>query len=1068
MKSILKLFVISFSSILLLISFMPACCLCADGIPLDSIEKIWLQKHGSNIRVAIKDSLPPFSFIGKNGAPKGLAIDFLRLIEDRIGYKFKLISVSSMDDLYDLYEKGLVDVVVDGQSAVTDQRFDYTTPFISVPHVIVTRSSITRKLKPENMAGMKVSVGDSDGRWKSLLKRYPDIDFIKSESVAKGLQSVSFGRADAMLTDIASASFLTEKLGISNLSIAGTVDPPRFFSFACRNDQPVLKKIFQKALNSISKNESDEIRKRWITIDVVSHYWWKDWKFYVVVLAVVLGFIFVVRRKNRGVWVKNSDLQRDKDRLDLVLSGSNDGYWDWNRDTDQVYYSPSWKAIIGYKEDELDNDLEEWRKRIHPDDIDRVLKANDIFYASNETHFEVEYRLRHKDGSYRWVSGRGTCIRDSNGEPYRMGGVHTDITERIKANEALIESENRYRAYLDNSPVAIIVTDIQGFLVDVNIAGRNMFSQDSDELIGLSLSVFWKGPFDPVLAKLKNTGRYSGERTLVLKSGEEIIVMVGANSIGDDKFMFFCADITDRKRMETEINESRRLLMDAQAVAHMGHWIMEIPSMKLNWSDETYRIYGLYPGEVDPDFDYMVSRIHPEDAARIVFKYKTALKNRDEYSQEYRIVHSDGAIRYIHSRCLIKRDEKGESFKAIGTVQDITKHKLAENELIAAREQALAASKAKSEFLANMSHEIRTPLSSISGILNLLKDAGLDPTQDELIRHASRSTIRLTSLLSDILDLSRLESGQLVLKENLFKTKSIRNTILELYELTVKNKGIALECRFSEDFPEYLIGDEVRLEQVLINLVGNSIKFTSQGGVLLEISCVKRTEKNITALFAVMDSGQGIPEEQYIRIFESFEQVEDDYQRDHQGAGLGLAIVHRLLSLMGGSIAVDSTEGEGSSFYVQIPFRLPEKVKPALAKDNINKVVQDDEKFKILLVEDDPGNQITLTKQLERLGYKVLLAEDGKKAIQKISAENFGCILMDVQMPVLDGVEATIAIRKGEAGDENKNIPIIALTAYAMVGDREKFIESGMDDYLSKPVDMRKLLKILEKIEGKG
>lgn len=1057
----------------MLVSFFGAAtanCAVKSEITLNEAEMAWMKVHPEKIKFYMYGNMPPFSFKDDDGSFKGLTIDYLRLLERKTGLQFEIHDAGSWNALLNTYEEGRVDVV-GGIQPETDRevRFVYTSAYISVPEVILVRSSVTRDLTPENLRGMKVAVVNGGISWKALQEKYPDIEFVSFENSARGLQSVSFGRSDAMITDMAVASFLTEKLGISNLRVPGRLDAPRRFSFGCRSDLKTLRNIMQEGLKNISEPESRKIKNRWITVEGMDYSPFADWRIYALSLlsmfVVITAVYFRFRRRDKMVLVKAADLQRDKDRLDLVLSGSNDGYWDWDRDTDIVYYSPSWKAIIGYRDSEIPNELEEWQKRIHPDDLDRVNEANNVFYKSNESHFQVEYRLLHRDGSYRWVSGRGTCLRDSQGIPYRMGGVHTDITESVKAKNALIENEKRYRAYLDNSPMAIIVTDLEGCVTEVNVSGCTLIGLARIELLGRSLAEFWKGNFKSVPSKIRVSGKISSEQHLIINSGEEIIVMVWANVVNDDAFMFFLVDITDRKRMEMEIKDSRRLLMEAQAMAHMGHWIMEIPSMQLQWSDETFRIFGFYPGEIKPDFDFLLKRIHNDDSPRIFEEFQAALKSKDEYNQEYKIVHPDGSIRYVHSRGMLKRGDDGNVFRVLGTMQDITQRKLGEMEIISAREQALAASRAKSEFLANMSHEIRTPLSSISGILNLLKDVPLDPVHEDLVRHASKSTKRLTGLLSDILDLSRLESGQLVLRENLFKISAIRNSILELYELTVKSKGINFDCRIAEDFPEYLIGDEIRLSQVLVNLVGNSIKFTSQGGVQLEISCPERSDKKIMAQFTVIDSGPGIPEEQYIKIFESFEHGEDNYQRDYQGAGLGLTIVHRLLSLMGGNIAVESSEGNGASFYVRIPFRLPAKIKPALGTGKNDDLDADLNKFKILLVEDDPGNQITLIKQLERIGYKTDLAENGQEAVNKIKEGSYGCVLMDIQMPVLDGVEATSAIRQGLAGENNKKIPIVALTAYAMVGDREKFMEAGMDNYLSKPVDMKKLAAILKKFE---
>lgn len=1071
MSRILRLLLVSF----VLLSFFGAASFAGGQSSSLSISEIqWLDEHAGSLNLVIYKGQPPFAFEDENGVLQGITIDYMHLLENKMGIKFKIIKANSWNDVLDLYSKGKVDVIgnIKPESDASG-RFIYTTAYSSVPNVIITRSSVMRSLNPKNMQGMKVAVVARDAVWKHLHKENPEINFIDAENAAQGLQSVSFGRADAMITNLAVASYQTNKLGISNLRIAGTLKSLRTFSFACRSDLKILGVILQKGLNSVSAKKAKDIKRHWVSVKNIKDSLWRDWRIYalagvIIFLVIVITYYRTRKRIPEHQDTKSTDLQRDRDRLALAIIGSNDGFWDWNRGSDEVYFSPSWKAIIGYRDDELPNSLSEWQTRIHPDDFERVTKVNNLFYASEETHFVVEYRLRHKNGSYRWISGRGTCLRDSNGLPYRMAGVHTDITERVNARNALIESEERYRAYIDNSPVAIMVTDDFGMFTSVNTAGCKLLGYSREKSLKMGWDDFWDGDFSTTLTLLKDKGFFEGENGLIVYGEHKLIVMIVAKVISENQLMFFCADITDRKRIENELQESRSLLMEAQSVAHMGHSIIDIPSMKIHWSDETFRIFGFAPRAVSPDFDFLLKIIHPDDSSRIQAEYNSALQNNKNYNQEYRIVRPDGEVRHIHSRCVIKRDKHGEVFKSVGTVQDITERKLAEIELISAKEQALAASLAKSEFLANMSHEIRTPLTSISGILNLIRDAHLNPGQEELVIQASQSTERLTRLLSDILDLSRLESGQILLRENLFKISSIRSSILELYELTAKSKGIKLECHIDEDLPECLIGDEVRLAQILFNLVGNAIKFTSEGGVQVEISQTAHSGRNITLLFSIIDSGAGIPEEEYIRIFESFAQVEGEYQRNHQGAGLGLAIVQRLLMLMGGNISVESFEGEGSTFYVRIPFRLPADVRHALGTKQEKEAVEAENEFKVLLVEDDLGNQLTIMKQLERIGYNVELAENGAQAISMLSEGNFNCVLMDIQMPVLDGVEATVSIREGNAGKQNQKIPIIALTAYAMVGDREKFINAGMDHYLSKPVNIKNLSALLDELKQKS
>ena len=516
-------------------------------------------------------------------------------------------------------------------------------------------------------------------------------------------------------------------------------------------------------------------------------------------------------------------LRQTQERLALAIAGSNDGIWDWNRVADQVYFSPRWKEIIGYEDHELRNDLEEWRSRIHPEDRERVLAVNNQFFESGASHFVVEYRLRHKDGTYRWIMGRGTCLRDNDGVPCRMAGSHADITER----------------------------------------------------------------------------------------------------------------------------------------------------------------------------------------------------------------------------------------------------KAMEHELVGVRDAALAASVAKSAFLANMSHEIRTPLNGLMGMLQLLASSSLNEEQKNYVHMADVSGRRLTTLLSDILDISRIEAGKLLLTERDFDLEEMRASIITLFSIPARKKGIRLDVELAPNLPPRLVGDDLRLRQILFNLVGNAVKFTSAGFVQTQISVLSSQPDNgCRLLFSVQDSGEGISDTLLPTIFEPFVQGEGSYVRRHQGAGLGLAIVGRLMHMMGGSLAIDSSDS-GTTICFSLNFRIPEgTAKTTVACKHSEKTGHGN--LRILLAEDDPVNMFAARRILDKAGHSVTPASNGGQVVELLRESEFDLILMDVQMPVMDGLEATAVIRKDQTLGEKSRIPIVAMTAYAMNGDREKFLAGGMDGYIAKPLSSETLYEIISKVVARN
>ena len=902
------------------------------------------------------------------------------------------------------------------------------------------------------------------------------------------------------------------------------------------------------------------------------------------VAVSAIGFTQDITERKQAV----EELKESEERFHLAMNASNDGLFDWDLITNEIYYSPGWKKMIGYKDHELPNDFSVWENTTAPEDVKKSWELQQKLISKQIDRFVLEFKMKHKDGHWVDILSRARAIFDEEGMAIRIVGTHTDISERKLTEEANIRLKDFNESIVTNLAEGIILENDDGIIQFANPAMVKMLGYKEGELVGKHWKCFV--PDDQIeVVKNANERRKKGksdqyEMELIRKDGERIFVLVGGvpntnkgayigllaaftditmrkqaeeelrklstaimqspsvititdtegkleyvnpkfteitgysqeEAMGQNprilkseeqneeeykklwktissgnvwrgqfhnkkkngelfwemasispildkngnivNYIKVSEDITDKIEKEKALEKSLLELNVAQKVAKIGSWYWDLESNEIEWSEEMYDIYGFNQKQKDKT-SAINEIIHPEDAHILRDALSTVLNEDMPSGIEYRIIRKDGKMIYIGANTSQIRNSEGEIIALVGTAQDITQHKEAAQALIAAKEKAEESDRLKSAFLTNMSHEIRTPMNGILGFTELLKEPQLTgDTKKKYIQVIEKSGNRMLNTINDIIDISRIEAGEV----RVTKTEVSVNKILEeqfnFFQREAKSKGLELNYNPSlKESESRIITDPHKLDSILTNLLKNAIKYTETGQITMGCSIVDE-ENGKFMEFYVKDTGIGIPANRVEAIFNRFEQADIGDTRAFEGSGLGLAISKSYVEMIGGMIEVTSKEGSGSTFSFCIPYNKKNSAEDDADKNNDKEPDASLNNLSVIIAEDDETSSMFLKTILEDHVKHLTLTTTGKETIKLLhNNPDTDIILMDIRMPDMNGYDATCEIRKF-----NKNVIIIAQTAYGMSGDKEKALEAGCDDYVAKPIRKDKLFKKIQ------
>lgn len=752
-------------------------------------------------------------------------------------------------------------------------------------------------------------------------------------------------------------------------------------------------------------------------------------------------------------------LRETEIRVDGIMNSLKDVVYSIDPETLEInFVNNAVNDVFNLTPEQFKDSNRKWQKLIHGGDHVRLQEAHQQMIRDGRS--DVEYRVLLPDGTVKWVRDRSWLIFDDQGEILRIDGIITDISKRKLAEQAHLDSEERYRTAIQNSVEAIYMLNPITFqVIDANNSFCSMLGYSYEEAIELSVYDFVMGEADEIEQMihkiLEGGGGQIGERIWFRKNGEKVNVQVNASRIKqkDQESLFVVArDISREKEIKDALEHERKLLREVIDSSPVPMVLLDDKLRFVIYSRSWIHNYGPIGKKIDKR---RLNEVYPQIPDSWIVMCQRGLRGEVLSIPEQELQISPDEKIYLRLAIHPYGDSKLGNAGIVLAAERI-------DELVKARMNAEEANMAKSAFLARITHELRTPLNAVLGYSQIMiKDTTLSDTHHGYVDSMYKSGIHLLNMINDILDLSKIEASKMEVNPVPMNLVELLNDLIDMFRHKCEEKRIKLIYELDSNVHNYILADRSKLNQVLINLVGNAVKFTNKGEVKVSVKSIASQNPDETqmVMFTITDTGIGIPKEDIVNIFEPFHQASNSIG---QGTGLGLSITKKIIDLMGGQITVTSEEGRGSEFVLSLPFEISEDV-IEVDSGEFSRVtgIDSTSKIKVLIADDVPHNRRVLKILLERVGFEVYEAENGLEAVEKFKKNIPDLVILDIIMPVMDGIKAMKQMRQLKKG---VNIPIIALTASGFDDKKKQLIDSGFDEYILKPFRESILLEAISRL----